>query len=139
MNKNTILSLIPWGLNKIRIAAAYLLAAYIILGTSFTLVSDLTVTNLNIIFAMGIVIAGILVIPAIMSSDSGPSTSSNIFIITVLSYPVVYIISLVASRWIPIIASNSELSILFASMPIINILLFVVTIIRVLLKGKFNS
>ena len=120
-----LIAIIPWGLNKLYLFSAYALGVYVLLATSYAVLSDLSVTSLNILFGLGLGLVGILAVPAIMSTDSGPSTISNIFIGTVFTYPFVYLLSLVASRWLPAIASNSELALAVAALPLINVIIFI--------------
>ena len=139
MSTETLISklsaIIPWGLKKIYHYSAYAIIAYILLGTAFSLVSELDVVYLlNIVFGFGLVLAGILFIPAIMSTDSGPSTASSIFMGTVFSYPLVYLISLFAGSWIPGITPNSDLAIAIAALPLINIVILAGLIARLILK-----
>ncbi|RDH82737.1 MAG: hypothetical protein DIZ80_10685 [endosymbiont of Galathealinum brachiosum] len=116
----------------------YMLGSYIVLATAYALLSNLTVTTLNIIFGLGLILSGVLYIPAIISTDSGSSTSSNIFISTVFSYPIVYLISLICSRWVPVIEKNESTSIFIAALPLINILVFILLILVLIIKEKIK-
>ena len=131
---NKLIALIPWALHKLYIFSAYSLVVYIIFAIAYALLSDLSVTSLNIIFGLGLGLAGILALPAIMSTDSGSSSASNILIGSVLGYPVVYIISLIASRWVPYIAMNNELALIVAALPLFNVLFFIIAITLVFRK-----
>ena len=105
------------------------------LGTLFSLLTNLDLINiLNVVFGFGLILAGIMVIPAIMSTDSGPSTASSIFIGVVFSYPFVYLFSLFAGSWIPGIDSNYELAIAIAALPLINVLVFAGLVITLMIK-----
>ncbi len=131
---NKLIAIIPWAIHKLYIFSAYSLAAYIFFGIVYALLSDLSVTSLNIIFGFGLGITGILALPAIMSTDSGPSAVSNILIGSVLGYPVIYIISLIASRWVPYVAMNNELALIVAALPLVNVLFFIIAISLVFKK-----
>jgi hypothetical protein len=121
-----IIALIPWGLRQIHRFAAYAMAVYVIVGTLVALLGNLDHTYvLNIIGGIGLVAAGILIVPAIMSTDSGPSTASSVFIGTVFSYPFVYLFSLFADNLIPGIEKNGDLALAIAALPMINVLVFI--------------
>ena len=121
-----IIARIPWGLRQIHRFAAYALAVYVIVGTLVALLGNLDNTYvLNIIGGIGLVAAGILIIPAIMSTDSGPSTASSVFIGTVFSYPFVYLFSLFADNLISGIEKNGDLALAIAALPMINVLVFI--------------
>ena len=126
--------MIPWGVGKLYILSMYLLAGYVLVGGSYALLADLTVTGLNIVFALGLLVSAILFVPAIMSTDSGSSMASSIFIATVFSYPVVYLVSLVSSRWVPFVAENEVLALFVAALPLINVLVFISLILILLIK-----
>ena len=134
MNKDKLIALIPWGLNKIYIFSIYLLSGYMLLGTAYSLISDLSVYTMNILFGLGLIPFVILAIPAILSTDSGPSTSGTMVATAVASYPIIYIISLIASRWIPGVPVKSDLAIMLAAMPLINVIFLFVILIRILIK-----
>jgi len=134
MNKDKLIALIPWGLNKIYIFSIYLLAGYMLLGTAYSLISDLSVYTMNILFGLGLIPFVILAIPAIMSTDSGPSTSGTMVATAVASYPIIYIISLIASRWIPGVPVKSDLAIMLAAMPLINVIFLFAILIRLIIK-----
>ena len=134
MNKDKLIALIPWGLNKIYIFSIYLLAGYMLLGTAYSLISDLSVYTMNILFGLGLIPFVILAIPAIMSTDSGPSTSGTMVATAVASYPIIYMISLIASRWIPGVPVKSDLAIMLAAMPLINVIFLFAILIRLIIK-----
>ena len=139
MSTDTVISkliaIIPWGLKKIYHYSAYAIIAYIFLGSLFSLLTNLDLINiLNIVFGFGLILAGIMVLPAIMSTDSGSSTASSVFIGTVFSYPFVYLFSLFAGSWIPGIDSNYELAIAIAALPLINVLVFAGLVITLMIK-----
>ena len=120
-----LIEIIPWGLKTIHRFAVFAIIAYVLLGSVFSLFSNLDIVYLlNILFGFGLIVALILVVPAIMSTDSGTRTASNIFIATVFSYPLVYLISLFAGSWIPGIESNGDLAIAISALPLINVIIF---------------
>ena len=121
-----IIAAIPWGLRQIHRFAAYALAVYVIVGILVALLGNLDHAYvLNIIGGMGLVAASILIVPAIMSTDSGPSTASSIFIGTVFSYPFVYLFSLFADNLFPSIGKSSDLALAIAALPMINVAVFI--------------
>ena len=129
-----LIALIPWALHKLYVFSAYSIVVYIVFVIAYALLSDISVTSLNIIFGLGLGLASILALPAIMSTDSGSSSASNILIGSVLSYPIVYIISLIASRWVPYIAMNNELALIVAALPLFNVVFFIIAITIVFKK-----
>lgn len=130
-----LIAIIPWGLKKIYHYSAYAIIAYILLGTLFSLLTNLDLINiLNIVFGFGLILAGIMVIPAIMSTDSGSSTASSIFIGIVFSYPFVYLFSLFAGSWIPGIYTNYELALGIAALPLLNVVAFAGLVITLMVK-----
>ena len=134
MHKDKLIALIPWGLNKLYIFSIYLLTGYMLLGITYSLVSDLSVYTMNILFGLGLIPFIILAIPAIMSTDSGRSTLGTMIVTSVASYPIVYITSLIASRWIPGVSIKSELAIMLAAMPLINVIFLFAVLILLIIK-----
>lgn len=134
MNKDKLIALIPWGLNKLYVFSIYLLTGYMLLGIAYSLISDLSVYTMNILFGLGLIPFLILAIPAIMSTDSGRSTLGTMIATTVASYPIVYITSLIASRWIPGVPVKSDLAIMLAAMPMINVIFLFAVLILLIIK-----
>lgn len=133
---NKLLALVPWGLSKLVLFSSYAMGIYILAGVLFTLLIEVSVNSLNILFGLGIVLSGVLVVPAIMSADSGSSALSKLFIGTVFSYPLVYLLSLIASRWISVIASNHELALMIAALPLINVMIIFGVVATIMLRPK---
>lgn len=133
---NKFLKLIPWGISKLYVLSMYMLAAYMLIGCSYALLIDLSVTTLNVVFGLGLFVVAFLSVPAVMSSDSGPSLASNLFIGTIFSYPFVYLVSLIISRWVPVVADNEGVALYVAALPLINVFIFIGLIVVLIIKEK---
>ena len=83
---------------------------------------------------LGLVVAVIRAVPAIMSTESGQSTASSIFIGTFFSYPFVYLVSLFADNLFPGIGKSSDLALAIAALPMINVAVFIGTFAVIMIK-----
>ena len=79
----------------------------------------------NVLFLASLVPAGIMIMFSPMAFDAGPKPSTWVFVITLLAYPVVVLITIVAN-WIAFATRAYRLAMWFNVLPVIHLIVLVV-------------
>ena len=75
----------------------------------------------NVLFVVSLVPAGIMIMFSPMAFDAGPRASTWIFVITLLAYPVVVLITIIAA-WISFGRRAYRLAMWLTALPVIHVI-----------------